>query len=87
MAQQNKYLTEFIDTLLQIENKKEMKEFLDGILTPQEMDDIPVRLQIVKMLKQGFPQRKIAAELGVGIATVTRGSNELKKGRFKNVAS
>jgi TrpR family trp operon transcriptional repressor len=87
MAQQNKYLTEFIDTLLQIENKKEMKEFLDGILTPQEMEDIPVRLQIIKMLKEGIPQRKIAAELGVGIATVTRGSNELKKGRFKKIAS
>lgn len=61
-----------------------MVDFLNGIFTPQELIEIPTRLEIVKMLKEGIPQHKIAEELGVGIATVTRGSKELKKGRFKN---
>jgi len=59
--------------------------FLKGLLTPQELEQLPVRLKIVKMLKQGMPHRKIAEELGIGIATVVRGARELKLGRFKNV--
>jgi TrpR family trp operon transcriptional repressor len=37
------------------------------------------RLQIIEMLQQGIPQRQIADTLGVGIATVTRGSHHLKR--------
>ena len=37
------------------------------------------RLQIFNLLEEGVPQRQIADRLGVGIATVTRGSNALKK--------
>lgn len=77
-----KYL---IQTFLSIKTEEEMEEFLEGILTPQELEEIPTRLQIVKMLKQGTPQHEIAKELNVGVATVTRGSKELQKGRFKNV--
>jgi len=58
---------------------------LRAILTPQELEAIPKRLEIVKMLKQGVSQREIADKLGLGIATVTRGSRELKKGNFKDV--
>jgi len=42
-------------------------------------------LQIVRMLKKGVPQHQIAKELGIGIATVTRGSKELQKGNFKYI--
>ena len=62
-----------------------MEDFLLGILTPKERLEIPMRLRIVKMLKQGIPQQGIAESLGVGVATVTRGSRELQKGRFKVV--
>ncbi len=37
----------------------------------------------MKQLKAGIPQAKIAKDLGVGIATVTRGSRQLREGRFK----
>ncbi len=73
-----------VSILLSIKSEAEMVDFLNGIFTPQELIEIPTRLEIVKMLKEGIPQHKIAEELGVGIATVTRGSKELKKGRFKN---
>ncbi len=74
-----------IGTLLGIKTKKEMRNFLLGILTPKEIEEIPMRLEIVKMLKRGIPQRKIATKLNVGVATVTRGSKEIQKGRFKNI--
>jgi Trp operon repressor len=37
------------------------------------------------MLKSGIPQHEIAEKLGVGVATVTRGSKEIQKGNFKVV--
>lgn len=78
-------LQELIEAFLSIKTKKEMLEFLQGILTPAELEELPRRLQIVKMLKSGVSQHEIARQLGVGVATVTRGSKELQKGRFKNV--
>lgn len=71
-----------IETLLSMNSKKDMKKFLDGLLTPKERREIPVRLEIVKLLKKNVPQHKIASKLGVGIATVTRGSKEIAKGNF-----
>lgn len=78
-------MKDLIDILLKIKKEEEMRDFLEGILTPKELEEIPTRLQIVKMLKKGIPQQEIAEKLGVGIATVTRGSREIKKGRFKNI--
>jgi len=81
----NKQLNEFIDTLLRMDNREKMRDFLEGILTPKEMLELPHRLEIIKMLKRGVSQHDIAGKLGVGVATVGRGSKELQKGRFQNV--
>lgn len=79
------WLNEFLETLLKIKTKGAMLDFLRGILTPKELKQLPTRLQIIKKLKSGTSQKNIAKSLGVGIATVTRGSRELKLGRFQNV--
>lgn len=52
--------------------------FLDDLLSPEELAVLPVRWQIIKRLWQKQPQHKIAKDLGIGVATVTRGSNMLK---------
>lgn len=80
-----KYFNELIEELMKIKDKKVMRNFLEGLFTPQELEEIPTRVQIVKMLKKKIPQLKIAEKLGIGIATVTRGSMEVKKGRFVNI--
>jgi TrpR family transcriptional regulator, trp operon repressor len=82
---QDNSLIQLTHLLLSIKDEKEMKDFLEGILTPKELIEIPTRLQIVKMLKKGIPQHTIANSLNVGVATVTRGSKELQNGRFKNI--
>jgi len=64
---------------------REMSDFLKGILTPKELKEVTIRLQIVKMIKKGLPHHEIARRLGVGVATVTRGSREINAGRFKNI--
>ena len=76
---------DLVKIFVEIDSKKEMENFLNGILTPKEKQEFVRRLDIVKMLKKGIPQHEIAEKLKVGVATVTRGSKEIQMGRFKNV--
>jgi len=77
---------DLIRILSDIDSKEEMTNFLNGLLTPKEREEFVRRLDIIKMLKKGMPQHTIAEKLGVGVATVTRGSKEIQMGRFKNIA-
>lgn len=81
----SKLLTQFIDHIASIEDRAELESFLQAILTPKELEELPKRLQIVKMIKKGIPHHQIAKDLGVGVATVTRGSKEVQSGGFKDV--
>jgi TrpR family trp operon transcriptional repressor len=69
------------------DDKKLLEQFLDDLLTPQELEDVSIRWEIVKRLHRGETHRAIADNLGVGIATVTRGSRELRdaQGGFAKV--
>ncbi len=64
-----------------------LKEFFLDILTPAEYKELGLRWQIVKRLGKEESQRKIAKDLGVSVATITRGSRELldKEGGFQKV--
>ncbi len=77
-----KDLKKISEYFLRIKDEKEMMTFLDGILTDAEESSIAGRIRIIEMLKSGYAQRDIAEQLGVGIATVTRGSAEIKAGKF-----
>ncbi|WP_019528218.1 Trp family transcriptional regulator [Dasania marina] len=72
------YTEELIAHLLTADDSPRMEQILRSLLTPSELSEISKRLQIFKLLEQGMPQRQIAEKLGVGIATVTRGSRALK---------
>ena len=67
-----------IEHLLTAEDSSSMEKILHSLLTPSELSEISKRLQIFRLLESGMPQRQIAETLGVGIATVTRGSRALK---------
>ncbi|HWZ65891.1 MAG TPA: Trp family transcriptional regulator [Patescibacteria group bacterium] len=73
----------FIELIHSIKDKSLLEDFFLGITTTRERAEIMQRVEIIKRLLQGEPQIKIAKELGVGVATVTRGSKELAQGRFK----
>ncbi len=66
-----------------IRDKMLLEDLLIGVTTPKERRELAQRIEIIKRLIAGQPQQQIAADLGVGIATVTRGSKELAEGRFK----
>jgi TrpR family trp operon transcriptional repressor len=73
------YVEYLVNHLLAQKSLREMEKALGDLLTASELADVANRLQIIEMLAEGVPQRQIAERLGVGIATVTRGSNVLKK--------
>ncbi|MCF7825376.1 MAG: trp operon repressor [Candidatus Marinimicrobia bacterium] len=71
---------ELASILSSISDEKQMSKLLQDFLTPQELEDLVLRWEIIKLLHQGLPQREIAKELGVAIGTVSRGARELKYG-------
>ena len=74
-----KYIEHLVNHLLAQKSPQDMEKALSNLLTTSELDEVAKRLQIFEMLASGVPQRQIADRLGVGVATVSRGSNVLKK--------
>lgn len=74
---------DFIKLIYSIDDEALLEDLLVGITTEKERQEIPQRVEIVKRLIAGEPQAKIASDLGVGVATVTRGSKEVGQGRFR----
>lgn len=72
-----------VQVISEIDDRAQLEDFLYGITTQTERDELGMRLEIIKQLLDGVPQHKIAKDLGVGVATVSRGSKELSSGRFK----
>lgn len=72
-----------IKLIVSTDNESLLEDFLLGLTTEKERAEFMQRIEIIKRLLNGEPHHKIALELGVGVATVTRGSKELAKGRFK----
>ena len=79
MSAKIKYLEPLVNHLLVQNSPEAMEKTLRELLTEGELADVANRLQIIEMLQEGIPQRQIADKLGVGIATVTRGSHHLKR--------
>lgn len=73
------YITSIIK---QIESKEDLKNFLNDILTPSEIETIYERLQIIKLLKKWLTQREVALKLNTSTSTVNRWSRILKYGSW-----
>lgn len=63
-----------VKLLCDISDPELMSLALNALLSDKELDGVENRLQIFRLLEKGATQRDIASELGVGIATVTRGA-------------
>jgi len=76
----DQYKREVVEVLHKISKDKNLlNDFVKDILTPREFENISVRWQIVKRLAKGEHHQSIAEDLHLGVATVTRGSREMRK--------
>jgi len=76
-------LSPVVNYLMTQTSAQQMLAALEGLLTPYEQQELINRLQIFELLSKGVSQRRVAKQLGVGIATVTRGSRALQAGSYK----
>jgi TrpR family trp operon transcriptional repressor len=70
---------QIVDVLCQIQDRQQMRRFLEEILTPTELHDLALRWELMKRLSEGVSQRQIAGEMGISLCKITRGAKVLKK--------
>jgi TrpR-related protein YerC/YecD len=79
MSDNEEYIKELCDILLQIKNQDEMYRFLKDLTTPQELESFSERWRICKLLAKGdMSYREISAATGVSLATISRVARFLK---------
>ena len=59
-------------------DKSDIEVLLTALLTEKEQHEIANRIRIFDLLERGVTQRDISEQLGVGIATVSRGAKAIQ---------
>ncbi|WP_052880084.1 trp operon repressor [Vibrio coralliirubri] len=81
MASQPEYdnWQQLMDLVKTAVEKEQHELLLTMMMTPDERDALVARINIFcELMKGDMSQRQVSQMLGVGVATITRGSNELK---------
>ncbi|ARP39164.1 trp operon repressor [Vibrio sp. 10N.222.54.F12] len=81
MASQPEYENwqQLMDLVKTAVEKDQHELLLTMMMTPDERDALVARINIFcELMKGEMSQRQVSQMLGVGVATITRGSNELK---------
>ncbi|MDQ6984768.1 MAG: YerC/YecD family TrpR-related protein [Candidatus Dojkabacteria bacterium] len=76
----NKKSEDLFEAILKLKTVDEAANFMRDLLTEKEIEEFSSRFEVAKELDKGKPQRQVATEAGVSIATVTRVNRFLKNG-------
>lgn len=80
MAAPQKHLRDLYVLFSSVRSAEEAEKLLADILTPQELESVAERWQLIQELAKGTPQRTIAKKLKISISKITRGSRMLQFG-------
>ncbi len=69
---------ELVKVFAKIDDENTMNKFFNEIFTETERKDLSLRWQLMKMSKDGMPQRAIASKLKISLCKITRGVKILK---------
>lgn len=86
---QEQQLDELSGLILQTRTRQELEVLLQGLLTPQELDEVIQRWRLMALLLKGTTQRDISHELGISLGKIARGSRLLQYGppHFRELAA
>ncbi|MFW6001655.1 MAG: YerC/YecD family TrpR-related protein [Halanaerobium sp.] len=76
----DKFTEQLFEAILKLENKEECYNFFQDIATIGEIKALGQRLEVAKMLKEGYTYDHIVAETGVSTATISRVKRSLEYG-------
>jgi TrpR-related protein YerC/YecD len=76
----NEAVDDLSDALLELRTRDEAAAFLRDICSLHELESLSHRWQAARMLDQGIPYARIAAELHGSTATITRVAHWLRHG-------
>ncbi len=70
---------DLIEVFANVHERDEMEMLFDELFTSAEKNRLFLRWKLLKMLRTGVTQRKIASDLGISLCKITRGASILKR--------
>lgn len=67
-----KELDQLFESVLSLKDLEECYRFFDDLCTVNEIQSLAQRLEVARMLKEGFTYHKIETETGASTATISR---------------
>ncbi|WP_082235204.1 YerC/YecD family TrpR-related protein [Halobacillus massiliensis] len=67
-----KTLDQLFEAILSLNNVEECYEFFDDLATMNEVQSLAQRLEVARMLREGYTYHKIETETGASTATISR---------------
>ncbi len=77
---------QLLDALCRVRDPAEMRRVLSDLLTRSELAALRKRWTILRLLRDGVPQREIARRIGGSLCNVTRGARLMRNPRCASAA-
>ncbi|MBM7553414.1 YerC/YecD family TrpR-related protein [Thalassobacillus pellis] len=75
-----KTLDQLFESILALESVEECYRFFDDLATMNEVQSLAQRLEVARMLREGYTYHKIETETGASTATISRVKRSLNYG-------
>ncbi len=68
----DRYMDQLFNAVLSLENMEECYKFFDDLCTVNELKSLVQRLEVARMLQEGYTYNQIEKETGASTATISR---------------